>query len=45
MFNFTKNKKETIKIGILISLEIFIYGATYPFIMQYVVNKWLYNIR
>ena len=39
MFNFTKNKKETIKVGNLIFLQMFIYGATYPFIMQYIVDK------
>lgn len=39
MFNFTKNKKETIKVGVLIILELFIYSASYPFIMQYVVDN------
>lgn len=38
MFEFTKNKKETIKIGIMISLTMLVYGIFYPFIMQVIVD-------
>ena len=39
MFNFTKNKKETIIIGIILILQLLIYTLSYPFIMQTVVDK------
>lgn len=39
MFEFTKNKKETIRIGISICLITLVYGISYPFIMQAVVDK------
>lgn len=39
MFNFTKNKKETIIIGIMLLLQIVFYAFSYPFIMQVVVGK------
>lgn len=39
MFNFTKNKKETIKIGILLVAQLIIYTFSYPFILQNVVDK------
>ena len=39
MFNFTKNKKETIIIGIMLILQLLMYSLSYPFIMQLVVDK------
>lgn len=39
MFNFTKNKKETIIIGIMLMCQLVIYSLSYPFIMQLVVDK------
>lgn len=39
MFNFTKNKKETIIIGIILMLQLLLYALSYPFIMQAVVDK------
>lgn len=39
MFNFTKNKKETIIIGIILVLELLLYALSYPFIMQTVIDK------
>lgn len=39
MFNFTKNKKETIIIGIMLILQLLMYSLSYPFIMQTVVDK------
>lgn len=39
MFNFTKNKKETIIIGIILVLQLLIYTLSYPFIMQEIVDK------
>lgn len=39
MFNFTSKKKETIKIGIILLLQLLIYTFSYPFIMQGVVDK------
>lgn len=39
MFEFTKNKKETIMVGISICLITLVYGISYPFIMQAVVDK------
>ena len=39
MFNFTKNKKETIKIGILLVAQLIIYTFSYPFILQNVIDK------
>lgn len=39
MFNFTKNKKETIIIGIILVVQLLLYTFSYPFIMQKVVDK------
>ncbi len=39
MFNFTKNKKETIKIGVILLIQLLLYTFSYPFIMQKVVDK------
>lgn len=39
MFNFTKNKKETIVIGIVLVLQLLLYTLSYPFIMQTIVDK------
>lgn len=39
MFNFTKNKKETIIIGIILATQLMLYTFAYPFIMQKVVDK------
>ena len=39
MFNFTKNKKETIIIGIILATQLLVYTFSYPFIMQKVVDK------
>ncbi len=39
MFDFTKNKKETIIIGILLIVQIVIYALSYPFIMQEIIDK------
>lgn len=39
MFNFTKNQKETIKVGIIILLYLVIYELSYPFIMKEVVDN------
>lgn len=39
MFNFTKNKKETIIIGIILILQLLLYALSYPFIMQIVIDK------
>lgn len=39
MFNFTKNKKETIIIGIMLMCQLVMYSLSYPFIMQLVVDK------
>ena len=39
MFNFTKNKKKTIVLGIVIMIELLIYTFSYPFIMQRVVDE------
>ena len=39
MFNFTKNKKETIIIGIILVLQLLLYALSYPFIMQTVIDK------
>lgn len=39
MFNFTKNKKETIIIGIILMLQLLLYTISYPFIMQHVIDK------
>ena len=39
MFNFTKNKKETIIIGIILVIQLMIYTFSYPFIMQHVIDK------
>lgn len=39
MFNFTKNKKETIIIGIILILQLLLYALSYPFIMQTVIDK------
>ena len=38
MFNFTKNKKETIIIGIILFLQLLAYTFSYPFIMKTVVD-------
>ena len=39
MFNFTSKKKETIIMGVLITIQLFIYTFSYPFIMQKVVDE------
>lgn len=39
MFNFTKNKKETIIIGSILLIQLLFYAFSYPFIMQEVVDK------
>ena len=39
MFNFTKNKKETIIIGIILVVQLILYTFSYPFIMQKVVDE------
>lgn len=39
MFNFTKNKKETIIIGIILMLQLLLYTISYPFITQHVIDK------
>lgn len=39
MFNFTKNKNETIVIGIILVLQLLLYTFFYPFIMQEIVDK------
>lgn len=39
MFNFTKNKKETIIIGIILALQLLLYTLSYPFIMQIIVDN------
>lgn len=39
MFNFTKNKKETIIIGIILVIQLMLYALSYPFIMQTVIDK------
>lgn len=39
MFNFTKNKKETIIIGVILVLQLLLYTISYPFIMQAVIDK------
>ena len=38
MFNFTKNKEETIIIGIILLIQVMFYNISYPFIMQRVVD-------
>lgn len=39
MFNFTKNTKETIIIGIILVMQLMVYAFSYPFIMQHVIDK------
>ena len=39
MFNFTKNKKETIRIGILLAFQLLFYTFSYPFITQKIIDK------
>lgn len=39
MFNFTKNRKETIFIGIILILQLLLYRFSYPFIMRKIVDK------
>ncbi len=39
MFNFTKNKKETIIIGIILLVQLMFYTFSYPFIMQHIIDK------
>ena len=39
MFNFTSKKKETIIMGVLITIQLLIYTFSYPFIMQKVVDE------
>lgn len=39
MFNFTKNKKETTIIGIILLIQLMLYTFSYPFIMQHVIDK------
>lgn len=39
MFRFTKNRKETIIVGILLMVQILIYALSYPFVMQTIVDK------
>ncbi len=39
MFNFTKNKKETIIIGIILVVQLILYTFSYPFIMQHIIDK------
>ena len=39
MFNFTKNKKETIVIGIILMLQLLLYTISYPFIMQHIIDN------
>lgn len=39
MFEFTKNQKETIRVAISICLITLVYGISYPFIMQAVVDR------
>lgn len=39
MFNFTKNKRETIVIGIILMFQLLLYTISYPFIMQHVIDK------
>lgn len=39
MFNFTKNKRETIIIGILLVLQLLVYSLSYPFVMQVIVDE------
>lgn len=43
MFNFTSKKKETIKIGIILCLQLLLYTFSYPFIMQSVVDNAIPN--
>lgn len=38
MFNFTKNKKETIIVGIMLAVQLLLYTFSYPFIMQRIVD-------
>ena len=38
MFNFTKNKKETIIIGIMLAMQLLLYTFSYPFIVQKIVD-------
>lgn len=38
MFNFTKNKKETIIIGIMLAIQLLLHTFSYPFIVQKVVD-------
>lgn len=39
MFNFTKNKKETIIIGIILLIQLMLYTFSYPFILQTIIDK------
>lgn len=39
MFNFTKNKKETIMVGVILALQLVAYAFAYPFIMQKIIDK------
>lgn len=39
MFNFTKNKKETIMVGIILASQLVAYAFAYPFIMQKIIDK------
>lgn len=39
MFNCTKNKKETIIVGILLFMQLLIYQLSYPFIIQIIVDN------
>ena len=38
MFNFTKNKKETIIIGIMLAMQLLLHTFSYPFIVQKIVD-------
>lgn len=38
MFNFTKNKKETIIVGIMLAVQLLLYAFSYPFIMQKIID-------
>lgn len=39
MFNFTKNKRETIVVGIMLAVQLLLYTFSYPFIMQKIVDE------
>lgn len=43
MFNFTKNKKETIKLGIIIIMYLLLYELLYPFITKLVIDTAIPN--